>query len=136
MPLVTFKRTYCGFILLEILNLSKIVDGILMEFYTNLVSWKAFWVKFGVDPLFFTNLINPIQDGWGQKAPSPPPTFGFSPVTSRKVGTSLQNFLNLSINFFATLLYNFKLILSDNPKLFNLNQDHPSKKAVFLAIPL
>ena len=60
-----------------------------------------------------------------------PPT-SFSPVTSRKVGTSPQNFQTFSFNLFATLVQNFKFAPSDSPKLLNLNQDHHSKKAIFL----
>ena len=45
--------------------------------------------------------FNPIQDGgWGKKAP---PT-SFSPVTSTKVGISLQNFLTFTFNPFDRLL--------------------------------
>ena len=133
MPLVTFKRTYCGFILLEILNLSKILDGILMEFYTNLLSLKAFWVKFGVDPLFFTNLINPIQDGWGQKDPLP--SIGFSPVTSRKVGISPQNFLNFSINFLPHCCIISSLYLVPIPNYLTWTKITPQKKRFFWPYP-
>ena len=37
-----------------------------------------------------------------------------------------------SFNLFATLVQNFKAKPSASPKLFNLYQDHPSKKVVFL----
>ena len=43
--------------------------------------------------------INPIQDG-GKKAPST----SFSPVTSTNVEISLQNFLILGFNHFATFV--------------------------------
>ena len=71
--------------------------------------------------------INPLRMG-GQKVP---PT-GFSPVTSTNVGISPQNFLTLSFYPFVTMLQNFKFVPSASPKLLNLNQDHPSKKVVFL----
>ena len=64
----------------------------------------------------------------GQKGP---PT-SFSPVTSRNVGFGPENFQIFSFNFFATLVQNFKFLPSASPKLLKLNQDHPSKKAIFL----
>ena len=57
---------------------------------------------------------------------------GFSSVTSTKVGLGPQNFLTFSFNPFATLMQNFKFVPSASLKLLNLNQDHPSKKAIFL----
>ena len=36
------------------------------------------------------------------------------------------------VRCFATLAQNFKAIPSASPKLLNFNQDHPSKKVVFL----
>ena len=66
--------------------------------------------------------------GRGKKVP---PT-SFSPVTSTNVRCGPQNFLTFSSNPFATLAQNFKFVPSASPKLLNLNQDHPSKKAVFL----
>ena len=65
--------------------------------------------------------------GVGQKGP---PT-SFSPVTSTNVGFGTQNFLTFSFNPFTTLVQNVKFVLSATPKLLNLNQDHPSKKAIF-----
>ena len=65
----------------------------------------------------------------------PPTSFSptsFSPVTSTNVGLSSQNFLTFSFNPFVTLVQNFKFVPSASPKLLNLNQDHPSKKAIFL----
>ena len=56
----------------------------------------------------------------------------FSHVTSTNVGFGPQNFLTFSFNPFATLVQNFKLVPSASLKLLNLNQDHPSKKAIFL----
>ena len=61
----------------------------------------------------------------GQKSP---PT-SFSPVTSTNVRFGPQKFPTFSFHPFATLKQNFKSVPS--PKLLNLNQDHPSKKAIF-----
>ena len=47
----------------------------------------------------------------------------FSPAASTNVRISPQNFLILIFN---------QLITSASPKLLNLNQDHSSKKVVFL----
>ena len=55
--------------------------------------------------------FNPIQNGEGKK------TFAL---------------LTFSFNPFATLVYNFRFLPSASPKLLNLNQEHISKKAVFL----
>ena len=66
--------------------------------------------------------------GRGQKDP---PT-SFSTVTSTNVRFGPQNFLTFSSNSFATLVQNFKFVPTANPKLLNLNQDHPPKKANFL----
>ena len=66
--------------------------------------------------------------GRGQKGP----LTSFSPATSTNVGFGLQNFLTFIFNPFATLVQNFKFITSVSPKLLNLNQDNPSKKAIFL----
>ena len=60
-----------------------------------------------------------------------PPT-SFSPVTSTNVGFGPQNILTFSFNPFVTLVQNFKFVPTASPKLLNLNQDHPSKKVVFL----
>ena len=53
------------------------------------------------------------------------------PVTSTNVEFGPKNFLTFSFNPFATLVQNFKFVPSANPKLLNLNQDHPSKKVIF-----
>ena len=71
-------------------------------------------------------ILNPTQDG-GEG----PPT-SFSLVTSTNVGITPQNFLTFIFNTFDKLVQNFKFVASASPKLLNLNQDHPSKKAVFL----
>ena len=73
--------------------------------------------------------FNPIQDGEG--GAKRPPT-SFFPVTSTNVGMGPYNFLTFSFNPFGTLVQNFKFLPSASPKLLNLNQDHPSKKAIFL----
>ena len=64
----------------------------------------------------------------GKKAP---PT-SFPPVTSTNVGFGSKNVLTFSFNPSATLVQNLKFVPSVSPKLLNLNQDHPSKKAIFL----
>ena len=61
---------------------------------------------------------------------APPTSFSF--VTSTNIGISPQNFLNFRFNPFATPVWNFKFVPSASPKLLNLNQNHPSKKAIFL----
>ena len=81
-------------------------------------------------PASWLCLINPFQDrGGGCKKASP---ISFSPVTSTNVDFGSQNFLTFSFNPFSTLVQNFKFAPSASPKLLNLNQDHPSKKAIFL----
>ena len=60
------------------------------------------------------------------------PRTSFSPLTSTNVRCDPQNFLAFNSNPFATLVQNFKFVTSASPKLLNLNQDHPSKKAIFL----
>ena len=66
--------------------------------------------------------------GGGAKTP---PT-SFSSVTSTNVGFGPQNFVTFSFNPFPTLVQNFKFVTSASPKLLDLNQDHPSKKTIFL----
>ena len=77
-----------------------------------------------------SGVIKPIQDRGGGGAKRPPTSF--SPVTATNVGFGPQNFLTFSFNPFATLVQNFKSVPSASPKLLNLNQDYPSKKAIFL----
>ena len=60
------------------------------------------------------------------------PSTSFSPLTSTNVGISPQNFQAFSFNPFTRLVQNFKFVSTASPKLLNLNQDHPSKKEVFL----
>ena len=69
--------------------------------------------------------------GGGGGAQKGPPT-SFSPVTSTNAGFGPENFLTFCFNPFATLAQNFKFAPSVSSKLLNLNQDHPSKKAIFL----
>ena len=66
--------------------------------------------------------INPIQDGVGHKGlPA-----SFSCVAYTNVGVIYKDFLTFSFNPF------FRLALSRaNPKLLNLNQEHPSKNWFF-----
>ena len=61
------------------------------------------------------------------------PFTSFYPVTSTNVEFDSQNFLTFSFDPFATLEQNFKFVPSACPKLLNLNQDHSSKKVIFLA---
>ena len=60
------------------------------------------------------------------------PATSFPPVTSTNVGFGSQKFLTFSFNPFATLVQNFKFLPRASPKLLNLNQDHLSKKTIFL----
>ena len=60
-----------------------------------------------------------------------PPT-SFSPVTSKNVRISPQNFLTFSFNTFVTLVKHFEFVPSASSKLLNLNQDHPSNKLLIL----
>ena len=57
--------------------------------------------KFDLEIEMLGGVFNSIQNGGGAKGP--PPT-SFSSVTSRKVGTSPQNFLTFSFNLLATLM--------------------------------
>ena len=73
-------------------------------------------------------LFRMAEGGGGQKAL---PTSFFC-VTSTNLGIGPYNFLIFSFNPFATLVENFKFVPCASPKVLNLNQDHPSKKAIFL----
>ena len=66
------------------------------------------------------------------EAKSPPPPTSLSFVSSTNVGFGPKNFLTFNFNPFVTLVQNFKFVPSASPKLLNLNQDHASKKAIFL----
>ena len=76
--------------------------------------------------------FNPIQDGTGQGGGGKMPPTRFSHVTSTNVGFGPQNFLTFSFNPFSPLVQNFRFVSSASPKLLNLNQDHCSKKVIFL----
>ena len=69
--------------------------------------------------------FNPIEDGGGGKNVFPT---SFSPVTSTKVAVSCKNFFNFNFDYLSTLMENFNFIPSTSPKLWNLDQGHPSKK--------
>ena len=86
---------------------------LLLENYNNMI-------KYNLNERTM-ELINPVQNKG-----SNPSLYQLSPCNSPKVGISPQNFLTFSFNPFLTLLSNFKAILSNSPKLLNLNQDHPS----------
>ena len=62
----------------------------------------------------------------GEKRPT-----SFLSVTSTSAGLSPKNSLTFSFNPFTTLVESFKAICSASLKLWNLNQDHPSKKSGF-----
>ena len=85
-------------------------------------------LKQALNPGLVLTLFTMGGGGGSKKAPST----SFFPVTSTNVGFGPQKFLTFSFNPFATLVQNFNFVLSASPKLFNLNQDHLSKKAIFL----
>ena len=80
--------------------------------------------------LCFYHLINPIQNGGGQKSP----TCQFFPRDFYKCRDPLK-FLTFSFNLFTTLMWNFKGMAIASPKLLNLNQYHPTKKWFFWSNP-
>ena len=55
----------------------------------------------------------------------------FSSETSGNVRISLKIFQTFSFNLLVTLVQHFKFIPSVSPKLLNLSEEHPSKKAIF-----
>ena len=59
------------------------------------------------------------------------PFYQLSPVTSTNVGFRPKNFLTFSFKACVTLMSNFKAIPNANPKLLNVNQDHPAKNWYF-----
>ena len=71
-----------------------------------------------------------MRIGGGGGSKKSPPTI-FFPVTSTNIGFGPQNFLTFSLKPFATLVENGRYVPSASPKLLNLNQDHPLKKANF-----
>ena len=74
-----------------------------------------------------------MQDsGWGGRVAKKTLPHQFTPVTSTNVGISLKNCLTFDFNPFDRLVQKFKFVTGASYKFLNLNQDHPSKKAVFL----
>ena len=71
-------------------------------------------------------MINPIQAGGAKKPP-----YQFLPCNFYKRRIWLSKLFDFYFNPFATLVQNFKFVPSASLKLLNLNQDHPSKKAIF-----
>ena len=61
-----------------------------------------------------------------------PPLTSLSPITSTNVEFGPQNLMTFSFNPFVTIVQNLKFLPSASPKLLNFNQDHPSKKAIFV----
>ena len=60
------------------------------------------------------------------------PSASVSPVTSTSIGISPKIYLTFIFNTFAKLVSNLTAIPSASPKLLILNQEHTSKKIVFL----
>ena len=75
--------------------------------------------------------FNPIRDG-GHKGAPPPPPYQFFSCNFYKRRIWPQDFLTFSFNPFPTLVQNFKFVSSPSPKLLDLNQNHSSKRAIFL----
>ena len=75
-----------------------------------------------------------MEGGGGEGGRAKKNPISFSLVTSTKVEVSHTNtnFLTFTFNLFATLVWNFKAMTRASPKLLNWNQDHSTKKAVFL----
>ena len=116
-----------------LLSLFASILGKQQEFRRTLKESKKgnFCHNFVANKLSYNNLRDLTlfrMGGRGQKSPHT----SFSPVTSTNVRFGPQNFLTFNFNPFATLVQNFKFVPSASPKLLNLNQDHPSKKAIFL----
>ena len=80
------------------------------------------WIELGCD-------VNPIQDGGGAKKAN---HYQFSPCNFYKRKIWPPKLSTFSFNLFVILVQNFKFVPSASPKLWSLNQDHPSKKAIFL----
>ena len=70
-----------------------------------------------------------MEGVWGRTVP---PLTSVTPITSTNVEFGPQNFLTFSFDPFVTIVQNLKFLPSASPKLLNFNQDHPSKKAIFL----
>ena len=83
-----------------------------IEFFIIIVNLDEVWENSGLID------FNAIQDGVGQKVPSP---YQFFPCNFYKRTISPQNLL----------VWNFRFVPSASPKLLNLSQDHCSKKNGF-----
>ena len=85
----------------------------------NIVWWfeRFYFSSFFITVCFFKGCLNPIQDARGEGGAK-----SFSPVSSRNVGISSQNFLT------------FKPIPTASPKLLTLNQTTPPKKLFFWSV--
>ena len=59
------------------------------------------------------------------------PPYQFFPCNFYKRNNLPQNFLTFSFDPFAKVMWSLKAIPRANPKLLNLNQEHPSKKLLF-----
>ena len=115
------------FIAFEIFSLICCLKFNFMSKYSPKCFWQWVWWT-GILLTLFRMGDGRGGEGVGTKRP---PT-SFSPATYTNMVISPQNFLTFSFNSFATLLQSFKFVPSISPKLLNLNQNHPSKKAVFL----
>ena len=78
--------------------------------------------------IFLNRIADKGVKSFPSSLPRPLPT-SFATVISTDVGISTKNFLTVTLTL---LLSWYKVIPSASPKLLNLNQDHSSKKAVFL----
>ena len=81
------------------------------------------WVPMEVKKSNFSNHIK-FKPPKSTSASAIPPGF---PCNFHKRRNCPRNLLILILNFFATLMLNFKAIPSASPNLLNLNQEHPSK---------
>ena len=75
--------------------------------------------------------VNLIQVAVGKK-----PFTSFFTVVSTNMRLSLQNFFIFGFNLLTMLMKNVQVTPSANPKLFNLNQEHPTKTLVLLVSSL
>ena len=104
------------------------IDGCFLDLDQLLVLFSHFCL-IGLSPSVLAVFLTLFR--MGGKGAKRPPT-NVSPITSTNVGCSPQNFRTFSFNTLATLVENVKFVPWSKPKLLNLNQDHPSKKVVFL----
>ena len=68
--------------------------------YLTLISYLISWVDEEHEIMSDKEFFNPIQVGGGPRKPP----ISFSPVTSRNVEISSQNFLTFNFDSFATLV--------------------------------